>query len=225
MSSYRNAIPPALQAQCNLGHAWGKFYALLRRLFPSESAFLRFVYCHQHTLGQVPRHLKSCPTNHPHHDEQGTPKTVTATSTMTATATITTTTTMILELLPSHTELPPPPMESPTTPIEPLHELPETSIVAHTPGWTIFRNLYMSSGALFILSTNHSFPEIRLMTSTGLIAENTPENIAAREPTSQNMDFITPEEARQRWGGDRNCVWSVEGNTVRCSTNHSSHSS
>jgi len=163
--------------------------------------------------------IKSCPTHHPHHDEQGTPETVTAT------ATITTTTTKILELLPSHTELPPPP-ESPTTPIDPLHDLPETSIVAHAPGWTIFRNLYMSSGTLFILSTNRSFPEIRLMTSTGLTAENTPENIAAREPTSQNMDFITPEAARQRWGGgDRNRVLSVEGNTVRRSTNHSSHSS
>jgi len=55
----------------------------------------------------------------------------------------------------------------------------------------------MSSGTLFILSTNHSFPKIHLMTSTGLTAENTPENITAHEPTSQNMDFITPEEVCQ----------------------------
>jgi hypothetical protein len=43
--------------------------------------------------------------------------------------------------------------------------------------------------------------------------------MAAREPTKQNMDFITPDEARTYWGGDlkrgeRNRVWSVEGNTV-----------
>ncbi|KAG5645626.1 hypothetical protein DXG03_005617 [Asterophora parasitica] len=98
-------------------------------------------------------------------------------------------------------------------------ELPHTSIIAHAPGWTIFRNLYMSNGTLFILSNNRSFPEIRMMTSTGLTAFNTPENIAAREPTAQNMDFITPEQARERWGGDtkrgeRHRVLSVEGNTL-----------
>lgn len=98
-------------------------------------------------------------------------------------------------------------------------DLPHTSIIAHAPGWTLFRNLYMSNGTLFILSSNRSFPEIRLMTSTGLAAQNTPESIAAREPTSQNMDFITPEQALKRWGGDpshgqKNRVWSVEGNTV-----------
>ena len=98
-------------------------------------------------------------------------------------------------------------------------DLPRTSIIAHAPGWTLFRNLYMSNGTLYILSSNHSFPEFRLMTSTGLSAENTPENIASREPTRSNMYYVTPEEALTRWGGDvergeRNRVWSVEGNTV-----------
>ena len=97
--------------------------------------------------------------------------------------------------------------------------LPHTSIIAHAPGWTIFRNLYMSNGTLYILSSNRSFPEFRLMTSTGLPAQRTPENIAAREPTPNNMDYLTPEEALTRWGGDvehgeKNRVWSVEGNTV-----------
>jgi len=96
--------------------------------------------------------------------------------------------------------------------------LPETTIVEHVPGWTLFENVYMSNGTLLILSSSpvSEFPDIRYMTSTGLVAENTPENIAAREPTPWNMDFVTPEEALQRWGkvatGRR--VWSVEGNTV-----------
>ncbi|KAF9468357.1 hypothetical protein BDZ94DRAFT_1154259 [Collybia nuda] len=98
-------------------------------------------------------------------------------------------------------------------------DFPHTSIISHAPGWTLFRNLYMSNGTLYILSSNRSFPEIRMMTSTGLEAFNTPENIASREPTAQNMDFITPEEAHKRWGGDldrgeKNRVWSVEGNTL-----------
>lgn len=100
--------------------------------------------------------------------------------------------------------------------------LPHTSIIAHAPGWTLFRDLYMSNGTLFILSSNTSFPPIRLMTSTGLPAENTPENIAIREPTADNMDYITPENAARRWGSigndNKHRVWSVKGNTVSAIT-------
>ncbi|KAF8063985.1 hypothetical protein FPV67DRAFT_1563106 [Lyophyllum atratum] len=104
-------------------------------------------------------------------------------------------------------------------PVDFKKELPHTSIISHAPGWTLFRNLYMSDGTLYILSSNRSFPEIRMMTSTGLAALNTAENIASREPTAQNMDYITPEQARRRWGdssdrGEKNRVLSVEGNTV-----------
>ncbi|KAF9450770.1 hypothetical protein P691DRAFT_809605 [Macrolepiota fuliginosa MF-IS2] len=99
-------------------------------------------------------------------------------------------------------------------------ELPYTTLVAHAPGWTLFRNLYMSNGTLYILTPRpKKFPEIRLMMSTGLPAENTPQNIAAREPTRENMDFITPDDALERWGGDpdrgvTNRVWTVDGNTL-----------
>jgi len=104
--------------------------------------------------------------------------------------------------------------------IPPSDALPQTNLLAHSPGWTLFRNLYMSNGTLFIIAdakTRGRFPEIRLMTSTGLAAENTPENIAMREPTAENMAFVTPEEAQRRWGasaGGMNRVWTVEGNTV-----------
>lgn len=115
--------------------------------------------------------------------------------------------------------LPPPP---PPTPIEFMPNLPETSIVSHAPGWTVYRDIYMANGTLFILTSQPSdFPEIRQMASTPLIAEASPENIAAREPSDQVMKFITPIEARRLWGGDLNRgegnrVWSVEGNTVSC---------
>lgn len=94
--------------------------------------------------------------------------------------------------------------------------LPETSIIHHAPGWTLFRNLYMSDGTIYILSNNRSFPEFRMITSTGLAALNTPENIALREPTARDMDFITPEGAKRLWGtkdGEYR-VLTVEGNTV-----------
>ncbi|KIM42075.1 hypothetical protein M413DRAFT_71332 [Hebeloma cylindrosporum] len=101
----------------------------------------------------------------------------------------------------------------------------QEQLLAHAPGWTMFRNLYMSNGTIFIVADENSrkrFPEIRMITSTGLEAENTPENIAMREPTEENMRIITPQEAKARWvsiPSDRkanveNRVWSVEGNTL-----------
>ncbi len=99
-----------------------------------------------------------------------------------------------------------------------LSSLPHTSIAAHAPGWTLFRDLYMSNGTLLIVSpSKEDFPEIRMMSSTGLSAENTPENIALREPTKETMDFLTPERAHQRWGSEDESVYrvlSVKGNTV-----------
>ncbi|KIK51000.1 hypothetical protein GYMLUDRAFT_409790 [Collybiopsis luxurians FD-317 M1] len=107
----------------------------------------------------------------------------------------------------------------------PIHlapTLPHTTILHHTPGYTVFRNLYMSNGTLYILASadeRGSLPEIRMMASTSLEADNSPENIAAREPTPYVMDIIDPEEAKNRWGGDvekgvRNSVFTVTGNTV-----------
>ncbi|KAF7346420.1 hypothetical protein MSAN_01869900 [Mycena sanguinolenta] len=95
-------------------------------------------------------------------------------------------------------------------------DLPETSIIAHAPGWTLFRNLYMSNSTFFIVSDSPSdFPEIRLMASNPVPAENTPENIALREPTADNMAVLTSAEAKHRWSDDNKArILSVEGNTV-----------
>ncbi|KAJ3794178.1 hypothetical protein GGU11DRAFT_336251 [Lentinula aff. detonsa] len=89
---------------------------------------------------------------------------------------------------------------------------PVTSIIHHAPGYTLFRNLYMSNGTLYIL-TDHStkFPEIRKMTSISMFADGSSENIAAREPTKEIMDFIDVVDAKRRWE-DR--VFKVEGNTI-----------
>jgi hypothetical protein len=113
----------------------------------------------------------------------------------------------------------PPPQVS--VPIELATTLPETTIVSHAPGWTIFRNIYMADGTFYIVTSKppSHFPDIRMMTSVSLYAYATPENIAAREPTNQDMDFLTPQEAKKTWGGDierghKNRIWTVEGNTV-----------
>ena len=99
------------------------------------------------------------------------------------------------------------------------HEIPQTELVNHAPGWTIFRNIYMANGTLFIVTSNpESFPSIDFMTSTGLPAFATPESIAERMPTDHDMAVITPQEAHQRWGAQSttglNNVFPVEGSTV-----------
>ncbi|RPD78405.1 hypothetical protein L226DRAFT_291635 [Lentinus tigrinus ALCF2SS1-7] len=125
--------------------------------------------------------------------------------------------------------IPPPRHDTPHNVIKPVigvpavadiaYKIPETTIVQHAPGWTVFNNLYMMNGTVFIVTSRpKSFPDIVMITSTGLPAENTPENIAARIPTSDDMAFLTPEEARDLWGGDiekleQNRLWSVPGNT------------
>jgi hypothetical protein len=117
-----------------------------------------------------------------------------------------------------------PPSPPPLSPIPNLGRvIPETELVNHAPGWTIFRNLYMADGTLFIVSSNpDSFPSIDFMTSTGLPALATPESIAERMPTDREIAIITPQEAHQRWGGqsmmELNNVFPVEGSTVRALT-------
>lgn len=49
-----------------------------------------------------------------------------------------------------------------------------------------------------------------MMTSTGLPAENVPGNMEAREPKGDEILFITPKEAYEKWGNE---VYHLEGMT------------
>lgn len=111
------------------------------------------------------------------------------------------------------------------TAVDLTHTFPETYLDAHAPGWTVFRNLYMAGGTLYVVSSlpASAFPDILYITSTGLAATTSEENIAARLPTSKEISFITPEQARRRWGPTRaqsrtsnakNRVFNVKGNTI-----------
>lgn len=111
------------------------------------------------------------------------------------------------------------------------NEIPETTMVSHAPGWTVFKNLYMSNGTLYVVSSHPQshYPDIQYITSTGLYAENTPENIAARMPTKNEISFITVEQARLLWGPSRsqlraktarNRIYNVRGNTFMLSATH-----
>ncbi|KAK7035224.1 hypothetical protein VNI00_011991 [Paramarasmius palmivorus] len=96
---------------------------------------------------------------------------------------------------------------------KPQVKFADTGVLVHTPGWTLFKNLYMSNGTLHIVTNEPSskFPPLRHMISKSLWAYATPENIAAREPTPLEMDFVSLEEARARWDGH---ISTIEGTTI-----------
>lgn len=113
-----------------------------------------------------------------------------------------------------------PPAPAPT-PLELMEHLPQTTVVSHAPGWTLFKDIYMAGGTLFVVSAapKSAFPDPRYMISNPIVALNTPENIAAREPDESNVCFIPPETAQHWWGGEvrageRNRVWTIEGGTM-----------
>jgi len=66
----------------------------------------------------------------------------------------------------------------------------------------------MSNGTLYIVTSNRQLiPEIRMITSTGLIALNTPENIAAREPTEKDIQRTLPGSWARKRGRNRSRYW------------------
>lgn len=73
---------------------------------------------------------------------------------------------------------------------------------------------------MFLVSSEPQsyFPDRYFVTSTGLAAVNTPENIEARMPTVENMDYITPAQAATMFGEAgtdlQRQVHTVEGLTV-----------
>ncbi|CAE6531972.1 unnamed protein product [Rhizoctonia solani] len=90
--------------------------------------------------------------------------------------------------------------------------LPQTKLVKHGAGWTIFENIYMSNGTMYIITDDPSaWPKRRMMIDTGITAVNNPENIAAREPTEYDLDWVSPEDAEARWGKR---VWAVPDFTI-----------
>ncbi|TDL21871.1 hypothetical protein BD410DRAFT_771196 [Rickenella mellea] len=80
---------------------------------------------------------------------------------------------------------------------------PETTVVAHAPGWTMFDQLYVLNGTLYIVSSTRStFPELRFMYSTGAEVQIDPdlEQDAKRLPTDKEIRIISPIEARRIFG-------------------------
>jgi hypothetical protein len=53
----------------------------------------------------------------------------------------------------------------------PVDHMPQTEVIAHGDGWTLFENLYMYNGTLLIISDEDplAFPLANMTTSTGVL--------------------------------------------------------
>lgn len=107
--------------------------------------------------------------------------------------------------------------------IQHLETIPETRVLSHAPGFTVFNNLYMYNGTLYIVSSEigSTFPEARYIISTPLVSVNTEENKRAREPKHNIISIIGPEQARMLWGATgpssspiKQRILTIEGNSV-----------
>lgn len=84
-----------------------------------------------------------------------------------------------------------------------------THLRDHTPGYTIFEKVYLYDNRLYVVTKHRdSWPELRLMTSTGLPANGEPGNEEAREPKGNEIVFIKPEKALEMWGDN---IMRMEG--------------
>ncbi|KAI0777523.1 hypothetical protein BD413DRAFT_467266 [Trametes elegans] len=82
-----------------------------------------------------------------------------------------------------------------------LGQVPETKIVAHVPGWTIFDRLYILNGTTYIVTDSpETVPDRRFMISTAAFIENGPEAEARRIPGDKEMRIISTEEAQHLFG-------------------------
>ncbi|KDQ20223.1 hypothetical protein BOTBODRAFT_27641 [Botryobasidium botryosum FD-172 SS1] len=79
--------------------------------------------------------------------------------------------------------------------------VPATTLTAHAPGWTILDRVYIFNGTIYIVTDSpKSFPERRLMISSGYDVRNSKEEVLKREPTDKDLRFVRPAEARRLFG-------------------------
>ncbi|KIY43889.1 hypothetical protein FISHEDRAFT_52250 [Fistulina hepatica ATCC 64428] len=79
--------------------------------------------------------------------------------------------------------------------------VPETSIAAHVPGWTIFDRLYIYKAVVYIVCDNQEdIPEAKFIWSKGVFIENGEEALNARMPTEEDIRVINTKEAAALFG-------------------------
>lgn len=79
--------------------------------------------------------------------------------------------------------------------------VPQTRIVSHVPGWTIFDRLYIMKGVLYIVSDEpRTVPDIRFIYSKGIFTEPGPEAAETRIPSDEDIRIVSSSEAKKLFG-------------------------
>lgn len=80
-------------------------------------------------------------------------------------------------------------------------DVPQTKIVAHVPGWTVFDRLYILKGVVYIVSDEPSnVPDVQFIYSKALYIENGAAAEESRLPTDKEIRVISTLEARRLFG-------------------------
>lgn len=91
--------------------------------------------------------------------------------------------------------------------------MPDTAIVAHAPGWTIFDRLYALKGTLYVVTDDPaSVPDRNFIISTALRIANGPIEAAKRVPTDKELKVISTADAKTLFGSGADVL---DGVTVR----------
>lgn len=107
--------------------------------------------------------------------------------------------------------------------------VPETKVVTHAPGqgvfliifrlhlhhtgWTVFDQLYIFKGVVYIVTDNTStIPDLSSIYSRGIFILPGKENEPLRLPTEEDIRIISPTQAKQLFGSG---IQTIDGVTVR----------
>jgi hypothetical protein len=89
--------------------------------------------------------------------------------------------------------------------------VPETTVVTHAPGWTIFDQLYIFKGVVYIVTDSPStIPDLSSIYSKGTFILPGRENEPLRLPTKEDIRIINPTQAKQLFGSG---IQTIDGNT------------
>ncbi|KAI0825949.1 hypothetical protein BC629DRAFT_1277031 [Irpex lacteus] len=80
-------------------------------------------------------------------------------------------------------------------------QVPETEIVTHVPGWTMFDKLYFKNGTFYIVTDDPTdVPPLKLIISSGIFLTSGPTDELKRLPTDKDMRVIDTSEAKKIFG-------------------------
>ncbi|KAI6116078.1 hypothetical protein F5141DRAFT_1100982 [Pisolithus sp. B1] len=92
--------------------------------------------------------------------------------------------------------------------------VPQTNVVHHVPGWTIFDNLYVLNGTVYVVTDEpETVPSRETMTSTAIRIANGAEVVKARLPTDREMRIVSTEEAGELFGPAIEIIDGITGRT------------